>query len=164
MAKNKGTSADDTGEEGGKKGGKLKLIAIVLPVLLLVGGGVYFFVLAPGSDSETSASASAHGEKSTPSPPPVPGAVVEVAPVTINLAGGHYLKVGLALQATKDAGEEVPPGKAADALITQFSGRTVDELATAEGREAAKKELLTAIAHTYEEKVYEIYFTTFVMN
>lgn len=181
MAKNK-DDADDAGGEGGKKGGKLKLIAIIVPVvLLLVGGGLYFFVFSAGSEADAAASAAEDGaepvecaedeeceegaaSEATPTSTYVPGAVVEVEPVTINLAGGHYLKVGLALQATADAGEEVPPGKAADALISLYSGRTVDELATEEGREATKKELLKLIKKSYEKKVYEVYFTTFVMN
>jgi flagellar FliL protein len=173
MPKNKD---DETAEDDETKGGRsrLKLIAIILPALLLVGGGVYWFVLAPTSETSTSASASGEegeeggsaeeGGEASPSSTYKPGAVVPVDPVTINLAGGHYLKVGLLLQATADAGEEVPPGKAADCLITEFSGKTVDELATAEGRDAAKEELLKAIKKTYEKKVYEIYYTTFVMN
>jgi flagellar FliL protein len=184
MAKDK-DAPDAAGEEGGKKGGKKKLILIILPVvLLLVGGGVYFFVFAGSSDTTTAAAAAASadsadgtdsadgsadgtestGSEATPSSTFVAGAMVTVDPVTINLAGGHYLKVGLSMQATADAGEEVTPGKAADALITEFSGKTVDELATAEGREASKKSLLKAIKKAYEKKVYEVYYTSFVMN
>lgn len=172
MAKNKDAQAAEDGEvKGGRS--KLKLIAIILPALLLIGGGVYWFVLAPRSETSTSASASGeeggseeegeegHAEATSTESP---GEVIGVDPVTINLAGGHYLKVGLALQATADAGEHVPPGLAADALISQFSGKTVDELATAEGREEAKKELLQVIKQLYHKKVYEIYYTTFVMN
>jgi flagellar FliL protein len=190
MAKKKD---DEAAEDGEAKGGmsKIKLIAIILPVLLIVGGGVYFFVLAPKSDSSTKATASASAtadsggdgsgdsggdgsgdgstdssEEDTPvaSSTYVAGATVAVDPVTINLAGGHFLTVGLLLQATADAGEEVPPGKAADCLITEFSGKTVDEIATKEGRDAAKKELLKAIKKAYEKKVYLIYYTSFVMN
>lgn len=188
MAKDK-DAAEGEGE-GAKKGGKMKLILIALPVvLLLVGGGLYFFVFSGGSsDTTTSASseggdgssdgtseestcddteedcAATDGSEATPSSTYVPGAVVTVEPVTINLAGGHFLKVGLAMQATADAGEEVAPGKAADAMITEFSGKTVDELATTEGRDTAKEQLLKAIKKAYEKKVYEIYYTSFVMN
>lgn len=178
MAKNKDAEAAEDGEAKGGKS-KLKLIAIILPVLLLIGGGVYFFVLAPKADTSQSASASGEEEggseeggseeageegQAEATSTESPGEVIGVDPVTINLAGGHYLKVGLALQATADAGEHVPPGLAADALISQFSGKTVDELATAEGREEAKKELLKVIKKLYHKKVYEIYYTTFVMN
>ncbi|MDQ1287685.1 MAG: flagellar protein FliL [Actinomycetota bacterium] len=173
MAKDTEAVTED-GEKKGFLGGKLKLVAIILPVLLLAGGGLYFFVFAGGSGQGTSSSSSEacpegetcpedevvaaakHTEK--------PGEVVTVEAVTVNLAGGHYLKVGLALQATADAGEEVAPGKAADALIAEFSGKTMDELATGEGREAAKEALLKTIKAVYEKKVYEIFYTTFVMN
>lgn len=162
MAKDK--DAENVGEDSAKSGrSRLKLIAIILPALLLIGGGVYFFVLSPGSDSNASADAS-HGEGSEPKPTEKPGEIVTVEPVTINLAGGHYLKVGLDLQATVDAGKHVTPGPAADALISQFSGRTIDELATTEGREEAKKELLEVVEKLYHKEVYEIYYTTFVMN
>jgi len=177
---------DEATEDGEAKGGKskLKLIAIILPVLLLVGGGAYYFLVMSKSGTTAAASATADGatpaadcaegdeeclaaaEGATPEPSSteVPGKTVAVEPVTINLQSGHFLKVGLLLQATAAAGEEVVPGKAADCMIAEFSGKTVDELATAEGREAAKKELLKAIKKAYEKKVYEIYYTTFVMN
>jgi flagellar FliL protein len=176
MAKNKDAESAEDGEAKGGKS-KLKLIATIVPVvLLLVGGGVYFFVLAPKSDSSAPAAAaceegaedcettSEDGAAPEPTSTYVPGATVEVEPVTINLAGGHYLKVGLLLQATADAGEEVPAGKAADALIAEFSGKTVDEISTEEGRNEAKEELLKTIKKMYEKKVYEIYYTSFVMN
>jgi flagellar FliL protein len=172
MAKN----ADDSDDKKAGPAGKIKMVAIALPMVLLVVGALYFFVLAPKSgDTQAGASAgtsasqdggadSADGSNPEPTSTEEPGVTVVVEPVTINLAGGHYLKVGLLLQATKDAGEEVPAGKAADALIAQFSGRTVDELATEQGRAAAKTELLKVIKKIYEKKVYEIYYTAFVMN
>lgn len=189
MAKNADGSAGEDGKKG-LLGGKLKLIAIILPVLLVaIGAGVYFVAISGGKSSETKTSASASKdceegaedcedsaaaqdeetasdseEESTPASTEKPGEVVTVDPVTINLAAGHYLKVGLAMQATADAGEHVPPGIAADALITQFSGKTVEELSSEEGREEAKKELLKSVKKLYHHKVYEIYYTTYVMN
>jgi flagellar protein FliL len=154
-----------TGGDGAKKGGKLKLILIIVPVLLLVvGAAVYFLVLKPSSNTTAAPAAGTEGEASTPTSTWVAGKIVTIDPITINLANGHYLQLGLALQATADAGEEVTPAKALDAAITQFSNNTVDELATQEGREAAKKELTKAIKEAYEKKVYEVYYTTFVMN
>ena len=160
-----------TDGDGAKKGGKLKLILIIVPLLLVIGAGVYFLVLKPSSDATAAASTSAsaegseegteEGEESTPTSTFVEGAVITVEPITINLANGHFLKLGLALQATADAGEEVTPAKALDAAIAQFSGNTVDELATAEGREESKKELTKTIKKVYEKKVYEVYYTTF---
>jgi flagellar protein FliL len=173
MAKKDDTDDEDEGKAG--LGGKLKLIAMILPTVLLVVGGLYFFVLAPKGDgaetkakAKSSSSAKANAGKEdteeAEDTPHDPGELVAVEPITVNLANGHYLQVGLALQATKDAGEEVSPAKAKDAIISQFSGKTVDELATASARESAKKSLTKAIKKLYEQKVYEIYYTAFVMN
>jgi len=177
MAKKKDEA--EGADEDEKKGGLgkiLKLVALILPTVLLIVGAVYFLVLAPASDSADPGSASSTSAKATstddpeadpaaePAPTEVAGKLVTVDPITINLANGHYLKVGLALQATADAGEEVSGSKAMDALITEFSGKTVDELATQEGRDAAKKALTKLIKKAYEKKVYLIFWTTFVMN
>ena len=182
MAKKKDDAAEgaeDGEKKGGGLGGKLKLVAMILPTVLLIVGAVYFLVLAkPSSDAaaakgktSTSAKATADDgsgdgseEDATPTSTFVAGKVVAVDPITINLANGHYLKVAVGLQATADAGEEVSSSKAVDALITQFSGRTVDELATAAGRDAAKKALVKQLKKLYEKKVYDVYWTTFVMN
>src|SRR3712207_7034181 len=60
-------------------------------------------------------------------------------PITINLAGGHFLKLGLSLQATADAGEELSGAKALDAAIDLFSGRTIEDLAKRDGRERSEE-------------------------
>lgn len=138
-------------------GGKKKLIMILVLVAVL-GGGAYFFLLKPGDE----AAATAAGAPS-PSPSYEPGPVMDLDPVTINLEGGHYLKLGMALQTTPDA-VEVSGAKALDAAIELFSNRSMDELADAEGREAAKDELVEEVQHLYHDEVYDIYFTQFVMQ
>jgi flagellar FliL protein len=177
MAKKKDDAGDAEGEEkkGGGLGGKLKLVALILPTVLLIAGAVYFFVLAPKSSSASTTAASGTAAASgaeatdptdepTPSSTEVAGKLIVVDAVTVNLANGHFLKVGLALQFNAAAGEEASGSKAPDCLISEFSGKTVDELATEEGREAAKKALLKMIRKAYEKQVYEIYYTSFVMN
>lgn len=169
MAKSKDAAGDEDGTRSGLMG-KLKLVMLVLPTVLLIIGALYVFVLAPTPITASAGHAPAGSQENhsgghpEPTPTEEPGATVDVEPVTINLAGGHFLKVGLLLQATKDAGEEVPAGKAADALIAEFSGKTVDDLATERGRVEAKERLLKVIKKIYEKKVYEIYYTSFVMN
>jgi flagellar FliL protein len=140
-----------TEAQGKRKGGKLKLIIAAVLVLALL-GGVYKVVLAP------------KGGKAAAPPKPTPGAVVKLDPITVNLAGGHFLKLGLSLQASADAGEDVSGAKALDAAIEQFSGRTVSELSTRNGRDKAKAQLVKSVADLYEDKVYDIYFTDFVMQ
>jgi flagellar protein FliL len=141
------------GEDGtaAKGGGRKKLIIIVLAVLLLLAGG-YLFVLKPKM------------AKPAGPPKPVPGAVVKLDSITINLAGGHFLKLGLSLQATAAAGEDVSGAQALDAAIDLFSNKTIKELATREGREDAKTALVKRVSQLYEGKVYDVYFTDYVMQ
>ena len=133
-----------------KSGGRKKMIIIAL-VAVVVAGAAYMLVLKP---------------KDKPGAPPKPaaGAVVKLEPITINLASGHFLKLGLSLQASADAGEDVSGAKALDVAIDLFSGRTVESLAGREGREKAKAALVKEVAERYENKVYDVYFTDFVMQ
>ena len=104
MSTKEKTKADAEDTDG--KGGKKKLILILAVVLVAAGAGAYFFLFAG------SAKASA----------PTPGAVVALDPVAVNLAGGGYLKVGVALQLTSGAAEAKPDGsKAIDLIISTFS-------------------------------------------
>ena len=141
--------------EGTAKGGKKKLLIVIPLVLALAGAGVWFFLLRGGDDAPKE---------------PVPGAVVHVEnPITINLAGGHFLKLGLALQQDAAAGGggeggELDTAQAIDLAISTFSGRSIEELSKKEGREHAREELLKKIEKAYHHEVYKIYFTEFVMQ
>ena len=129
---------DDEKTEEPKKSGKGKLIMIIVPVILLLAGGAYFFLLKPSDAAAT-----------TELPEPVPGAVVQLDPITVNLDGGHFLKLGLALQPTSTAGEEVNGAKALDLAIGQFSNLTVDDLSSNKGRTEAKDELVARVKLAY---------------
>jgi flagellar FliL protein len=128
---------DDEKEATEAKGGKMKLILMVVPVLLLVAGAGWFFLLKPSSAGAAKAL-----------PPPKPGAVVKLDDITVNLAGVHYLKFGMALQPTASA-KEVDGSEALDLAITVFSGQTVDELSSAAGRDKAKAELIARVKLAY---------------
>jgi flagellar FliL protein len=141
-----GTDKDKDSEKPAKS--KKKLIIIVVAVLALAGGGAFFFLSG--------------GEKGPVKPDP--GVVVKLDPINVNLAGGHYLKVGMALQATKAAGEEVDGAKALDIAISTLSNRTLAELSSNANREKVKEELKKKIEKAYEEEVMDIYFTEFVMQ
>ncbi len=123
----------------------MKLIIIVVAVLAIAGGGYWFFLKPSG-----------------PPPPPVAGAVVKLDAIQINLEGNHYLKIGIALQATAAAGEEVDGSKALDQTIALFSGESVEELAKPAHREKLKKELEHHLEKSYEDEVMGVYFTDFV--
>jgi flagellar FliL protein len=159
--------ADDDKKGDEEKGGKKKLILIAAPVLLVVVlAAVYFLVLKPSSaeDPAAAGATAAHAAQPSPAASYVEGPVVKLDPITINLANGKFLKLGISLQATADAGEEVSGAKALDAAIELFSQKTVEELATREGREKAKLKLEKRLLELYEQKVYEVYFTEFVMQ
>ena len=66
---------------------------------------------------------------------PAPSLTVE--PVSLNLADGHYLRLGMALQLTAGRGDEAPDtARALDLAIALFSGRTVAEVSDPATRDA----------------------------
>ncbi len=141
--------------------GKKPMIMIVVAVLVLAGAG-YFFFLRPSGHAEASHE-------------PVPGPVVDLEPLTLNLADGRFLKVGLSLQTSADAAgggggghgaavEELNGAKARDAAINIFGQRTYAQLLAPKGREAARKALDTEVKHRYEGAVLKVYLTEFVMQ
>ncbi len=139
-------AAEDGTEKGPKKGRKKKLLMIVAAVLVIA-GAAYWFVLKPSGAAEQG---------------PKAGAILPLESTQINLASGHYLKVGIALQLVEGAPEEIDGSKALDATIELFSGRTVEEVANARERKQLKEELEATLEKTYDEEVMGIYFTEFV--
>lgn len=134
-------------EPAAKGGGRKKLI-IALVAVLLLGGAGYWFVLKPGGAEPAE---------------PVPGEVLVLEPLQVNLAAGHYLRLGLALQLVAAGGHGEPDGsKALDAAIELFTGRNVAELAKPAVRNELRSELLETLDHGYHGEVMDIYFTEFV--
>lgn len=130
-------------EEEAAPRSRKKLVVILVVVLLAALGAAYQFVLKP-TDTE-----------------PVPGQVVALEPVQINLAGGHYLRLGIALQAAEGA-EEVEGSKALDAAIELFTGQKVGDLSSPQGRRKLKGQLSAEVRELYHDEVLEVYFTDFV--
>lgn len=124
-------------EAEAKGGGKKKLIIIIVPIVLLLAGAGWFFFLKPKPSGVPE-----------PLPHPTPGAVVKLDSITVNLAGGHFLKFGMALQPIA-AAHEVDGSEALDLAINMFSQKTLDELSTAKGKREAKEELVARIKLTY---------------
>jgi flagellar basal body-associated protein FliL len=138
---------------------KLKFI---VPILLLVLGGVYKFVLAkPGA----------------PAPKPKVDGQVYVLPkeFLINLSGGRFAKlsVGLVLdesQPTASAEKEAakPPegfgtlpqeAVIRDLVTDKLTDDTAESLVSAHGREKLKSQLLQSIKKKTDVKVEDILFT-----
>jgi flagellar protein FliL len=135
-----------TGEaatEQAPKKGKKKLVLVLVLVLALAGGG-WFFLLKPSGPTK-----------------PVPGEVVALDSMQLNLASGHYLRLGLALQLEEGA-HEIDGSKALDSAITVFSGLEMAELVKADQREELREKLMEKLDHAYHGEVMEVYFTEFV--
>ncbi len=130
-----------------KGGSKKKLIIIGAAALVVVVAAAYFLVLAPKG-------------KKGPEEPPKPVAVVQFEPHSLNLADGHYLRLGFALELAKTSGGghggeggELDAAPALDAAITVFSGHTVAEVTDPTTREQLRAELLTQVQEHYGEDV-----------
>lgn len=157
----KGGSSDG-GEDGEvqAKGGKKKLILIGAVVAIAAAGAGYFFVLAP----KNAAAAEAAGEEAVEEEPVELGAVMVVDSVSINLSGGHYLRLGLGLQLSAEAGAHGEPdtARALDLAIELFSQQPLEAVNDPTERAALKAELVHQLEETYHGDVIDVYFTDFV--
>lgn len=138
------SDADTASEDA--KGSKKKLIIGIAVLLLAVGGAGYWFFLKPAGSSA-----------------PKPGAVAPLDSIQVNLADGHYLRLGIALQLTTSAGKDPIDGsKALDAAIEVFSGLPVAEVNKKSAREKLRNELDQDLEKAYDGDVMDVYFTEFV--
>src|SRR3954470_15172867 len=138
----------DAEQAPAKSSKKMLLIALVL--LVAAAGAAYFFLFA---------GASAKADE------PEKGAVVALDPIAVNLAGGGYLKIGIALQLTADAGEEKPDGsEALDLVIATYSQANPGDVNTARDalKEAVEKKIVDAYEEDGKEIVMGIYLTEYV--
>lgn len=141
-------SAAEGADETAAGQGRTKLLLVALVALVAAGGAAWFFLFSGGT-AEAEA--------------PVPGEVLTLEPVAVNLAGGGYLKIGVALQFTEDAaaeGEEPDGTKATDLIISQFSQAQPVDVAGA--REALREALQQRIIEAYDGAVMGIYYTEYV--
>jgi flagellar protein FliL len=163
MAKKK-ADGDDAAQ-----GGKGKTMLLYALAALGVLGGLKGFVLGGGK-----ASAETSGAATTTTT--APGPIITLEPITVNITGDRFLKIGLGLQMS---GKYTPGGghsaadsddptkgfaKALDLTIETFGGHSYEELATPDGRKKAKDELVEKLTHAYHEEVEGVYFTDFVMQ
>lgn len=145
--------------------GKSNLVpAIVLAVGIAAGG--YF--MGGSSDKATA------DDKKSEEEAPKPGEIATMEPLSVNLADGHFLKVGVAVVLA----EGIEPGefqkgkiaKAKDMLIDRLGGVPMETLTSPENRKALKEELSARAKEIYIDEetkqptVLEVYFTDFVMQ
>ena len=133
-------------------------VALLLAAFMLKGGGGGGNPPTPAT-SETTVAAEGHGD---------PAHVVALEPITLNLADGRFLKLGLALQLADGIeieGEAANFGaRALDETIDLMGTYTFKELSAPGAREKAKDKLSNAVAEAYEDSVLAVYFTEFVMQ
>jgi flagellar FliL protein len=163
------------GEAPEAKKGKSNLVPAIVIAVGLIGGGKMM-----GGGAGAAAPAAADGTTTTTEV--VLGPVVKLDPITLNVADGHYLRVGLGLQLSADAeggggggghGAPAEPdtsdkaghyAKALDIVIGSLGRRTYTELVATDGRTAAKDELVHLLTEAYHEEIVDLYFTEFVLQ
>ena len=149
MSKTESTE-DSQPTEAPARSGKKKLLLIGVILILAAAAGAWFLI-GPGAQAEAEE-------------PVAHGTVVALEPVAVNLAGGGYLKIGVALHLTEEAsadeGAEPDAALAQDLIIGQFSqARPVDVHGA---REALKESLEQKIIEAYDGDVVEMYYTEYV--
>jgi flagellar protein FliL len=141
--------------------GKLKIILPVLLLVLIGGGGAYKFVLSGGGS----------GKKAPP--PKVAGELLPLAPdFTINLDGGHYGKVSVALEmegGIPKAAEGAAPSLKENAVVrsivtNDLTGLTTDELIQRQTREKLLDNILKDLQSQTDEQVTHVFFTDVVVQ
>ena len=141
--------------------GKLKIILPVL-LLVLVGGGAYKFLLSGGGSA-----------KKAP-PPKVAGELLPLTPdFTVNLDGGHYGKVTVALEmegaipkpAEGQTAATLKENAVVRSIVTNdLTGLTTDELIQRPTREKLLQEILKDLQSQTDEQVTHVFFTDVVVQ
>jgi flagellar FliL protein len=155
-------------EEGAPKKSKLPLIIAIVVVLVLIGGGVggYMWFSAKKKKEaeeaevtlESKLKAQMQYKKENKAP-----RFVKMDPFTVNLpskGGEHYLQVEMVLR----VGEGGVEGKikefmpvVQDRIITVLSSRSMEQLATVEGKEILGKEIALVVNSIIEPQLTAIY-------
>ncbi len=179
MAKKKKKNEEGAGpeeESGEKKKGGGKMMPAAMVSIALVAAG-YFVGGRGGGGAATTTVTSVVTVVDTE---PEIDHIVNLEAVNVNLAGGHYLRVAVSLGMAASAEEEgaapaaegegaatattEPTAPAADLVLSTFSGKTMEELSTLEGRIAARESLQEGLKEFYGEEVLTVFFTEFVMQ
>jgi len=146
--------AGEAGKKPGGKGRRKRRLLLLAALLLVAAAASWYLLLGPGSTAE------AVEEE----PPPELGEVLAVPSISINLADGHYLKLGLGLQTIAEVEHAPDCSLALDAAISLYSGRSMQELSDPVRRDAIKEELKHTVEERYHHEVVDVYFTEYVMQ
>jgi flagellar FliL protein len=162
-------TTDDEGNEVPQKKKSNKMLFIIIGVLVLA-AAAYFLVLKPKAEPaaapgaagpEAAAAAAMAAAAALPE-----GPVVRLDPIFINLAEGHYLKLGMGLQTMGPQNEKEPMdgALALDAAIQIYSNQDMASLTNEDMRKELKEKLVAMVTKGYNFKVSEVYITEFVMQ
>jgi len=183
-------AAEPAADAGKKKKGKGKLLVILVAVLVLAlggGGAAYYFM---GRDAAKGKAAKAkqadHGDEAAHDDEEAEDeghepAVVALPTFTVNLAdkdATRYLRTTVALLIKdtekaaslsgggehKAAGEPVRIAMARSAILELLTTKTADELMTAEGKTALKKEIAERASKAFRFKVNDVLLSEFVVQ
>jgi flagellar basal body-associated protein FliL len=123
---------------------------------------------AKGAKGAKTAATTTTTTTTVPDSPTAAGPVDSLDAITINLAAGHYLKVGLALQVptgmdpTTVKTTENWEAIALKTVIDTLSGQTIDALSAQ--RQAEENSIGDTVCRKTDGKVLTLYFTDFVMQ
>jgi flagellar basal body-associated protein FliL len=101
-------------------------------------------------------------------PEPLIGPELDIDSKTLNLAGDHFLKIGVAVQLPAGSvPEEVEKtenwaGITGQAVIDAFSGKSMDDIRPEEARENLRHQIGYEVCLKSEGKALTVYFTEFV--
>src|SRR5207249_2574976 len=146
-----------------KKRGNL-VPAIIIAVGLVLGGK-----MMGGGKAAAPASASVTTTTSTT----VPGPVIKLDPITLNMTDGHFLRVGLGFQMSAEVAAPAKPdmsdasdtsAKALDITIKDLGGSSYQHLVAPAGRDAVKQQLLADLRKAYPREIEDVYFTEFILQ
>jgi flagellar FliL protein len=175
--------------DAGKKKGKGKLLIILIAVLVLaLGGGsaAYFFMgrgdAANGKSAKQKDGEAGHGDEAADEEGEAhEPAVVALPTFTVNLAdkdASRYLRTTVSLLVKdvekaaslsgdgghKAAGEPVRIAMARSAILELLTTKTAEELMTAEGKTALKKEIAERASKAFRFKVNDVLLAEFVVQ
>ena len=159
----------DADEKGG--GSKRMITALVLSVAML-GAGYFVGGMMSGGAAEPAPADAAAAEEEVVEEPSELGYLVGLDAINVNLADGAYLRIAVSIELDKDLVEKdsktgeisFATAPAADMVLATFSGRALDALSTAAGRDAARTTLFDRVYEVYGSQVKGLYFTEFVMQ
>jgi flagellar basal body-associated protein FliL len=195
-----GESESAVPERTRKKTGTRKLLVTIIPLVLIAVVAAKLTILKPPPPTPAEASAraavaqyeldtkcalangmtpprapgdgtaSSGATPTTVKSPDATGPTLDLDATTLNLAGGHFLKVGVSLQLpAKAVADDVKVNENWASIVSQlvldtFSGRSLAELAKDGTREKLQHEIGYRTCERTGGKVTTVYFVDFVMQ